>query len=796
MTRMGRRLLLLLFTASLGCASGCFGISQNPSYFPYWVPFGDVVETHAKPIGSGYYENFDPHAIDLSVEPAILTTQVGAQVVVLATVRDEKGEPRRNRRINWFVSGGNLIEVDESGVWNGRGATRGNSAYSYTNYHEHRLSRGNENKGDDIMLRPGQSWCVVSSPAEGDTHVQVVVPGIFNWDKRMKTALIRWVDVTWEFPAAGIEKFGTEHVFVTKVARHTDRLPLANYLVRYKILDGPPAILLPSRTTEHTTKSDASGNAPVRIAQVAPASGINRVSVEIIRPPDPTAPSGTGVPIASGITSVEWLAPSVGLSHVGPPSAPVGTNVVYQTTATNTGRMDSEWVEFTLPVPDGMEFVSSSYQSPVQPRDGQLLLPFGVLGTGQMHTVQTTFRAVRAGPVRSVALMRTREGMTDQKEVTTLITTPQLKMDLSAPKTGLIDQPAEFRITLTNPGSGELDKIVMTAEFDKGLEHDALKDFDKAKQKNFLSVEVPGLKPGESRLEKLVLTPRQMGTFNVLVTASSSGLTTQAAAQITAQKPNVSLRVDGPAPAKLFVGRSANWRIVLKNDGAVDLTGVVVRSRLPAEQQFKSASRAGSVLNGDVTWTIGAMRAGEEIALDLTTDCVKAAAASDLSTLLTADGNVQSLQTSRLEIQGIAALKMVMSDLSDPVEVGKTVVYRMVITNTGSAPANRIEVKGIAPEPLRPAKASGPSRNTINGRLIAFDKVDNLQPGNSLTYQFECDALKAGDIRFRVEYTSDLNENPIYEEESTHIVPSLQQGAPADPPPPPGGGVPKPLPPG
>src|SRR5436190_4896794 len=131
MAHSGRRLVLLLLALVLSCAPGCFGITQNPSSFPHWVPFGDVVETHAKPIGHSYYSNYDPNAIDLAVEPAIITTQVGSQVVILATVKDEKGAPRRGRRVNWYATGGQIIEVDESGVFNGRGGNRGNYAFSY-----------------------------------------------------------------------------------------------------------------------------------------------------------------------------------------------------------------------------------------------------------------------------------------------------------------------------------------------------------------------------------------------------------------------------------------------------------------------------------------------------------------------------------------------------------------------------------------------------------------------------------------------------------------------------------------
>ena len=54
MSRWGRSLAFLLVAVLLGGVSGCFGITQNPSYFPYLLPTGDYVRTHAKPIGPGY----------------------------------------------------------------------------------------------------------------------------------------------------------------------------------------------------------------------------------------------------------------------------------------------------------------------------------------------------------------------------------------------------------------------------------------------------------------------------------------------------------------------------------------------------------------------------------------------------------------------------------------------------------------------------------------------------------------------------------------------------------------------
>src|SRR5262249_55017130 len=152
---------------------------------------------------------------------------------------------------------------------------------------------------------------------------------------------------------------GTEHGLTTHLFKHTDRQPLANYRVRYRILDGPPAVLLPSRTQEAVVVSDLSGNAQVGLAQGAPAAGVNRIGGEIIRPPDPTSPSGTGIVIGSGETAKEWLAPQIALAKTGPPTAAVGQEMTYTITVTNTGKVETRSMTVHDAVPEGTQYVRS-----------------------------------------------------------------------------------------------------------------------------------------------------------------------------------------------------------------------------------------------------------------------------------------------------------------------------------------------------------------------------------------------------------------------------------------------------
>ena len=238
--RSGQRLLTAL---ALFVLPGCLGGTQNPSVFPYWLPSGAIIRTHAKPPGRGNFANFDPEAVRIEVRPLVSTNPVRTQHLVIATILDEKGQPRRKRRVEWMLEGaGNIVEVDESGYLAGRGYKVDNKyAVSYTDYLEHTITRGNDNPDDDFTIAPGQSWCIITSAVEGDTQLTVYAPEIFDHDKRTAVVTTHWVDAQWQFPAPATVRAGSQHTLTTNLYRHSDHAPLPNYRIRYTLLDGGPA---------------------------------------------------------------------------------------------------------------------------------------------------------------------------------------------------------------------------------------------------------------------------------------------------------------------------------------------------------------------------------------------------------------------------------------------------------------------------------------------------------------------------------------------------------------------------
>jgi uncharacterized repeat protein (TIGR01451 family) len=784
MNRVGRRLGLLLL-AAICCAPavGCFGLTSNPSYFPYILPFEDIITTHDKPIWPGNDANFDPKANTIVLMPVEETSRVRTQHVLLATVYDKNGNPLRNRTVKWEIEGvGSIIEVDSDGVFPGRGhAITDRYGVSYTRWHEHRVTRGNANQGDDFMVRPGQTYLVITSPIEGDTHVTAYAPGIFDWDRRVAHTTVRWADVHWEFPPRGVARFGTEHTFVTKLMRFTDRRPLQGYEVRYRILDGPPAVFLPSRSQELIVKSNADGDALARIVQVAPGPGINRVSVDILRPPDPTTPSGSVVPIASGESSVEWLSPSIGLSHSAPPAVPLNREVVFTTVVMNTGRIDSRGITVRLPIPDGLQYAGAN--PPGFQNGNELIWTLASLAPGQSYTIQTTYVAKRIGPITSLALMTTAEGQQDQKEATIQVTQPDLALDVQGPAAAVLNLPAKFLITLRNPGSAVLENVQVETEFADGLEFAA----DPKTRRLTLGLNGPPitLAPQQVQTVELELIPRKAGQFPIKVTAKAEGLVRDKTIVVVAQAPRLTLDVI-EGPQKRFAGRPGEWKIRVANAGDVPLTNVMVRDRLPPELEFEAASDNGQPVQGEVIWNLGTLEPRTQRVLVIKAKATRPAPQAVQIVAATADPGLSEQAQKVLEIVGLGALGTNLTDLDDPLEAGKVEKYQLEITNTGSAPIMNLVVRGIASAELKPLAGAGPNglAGVVAGQTITFGKVDGLAPGAKLTYVIEAQGLKAGDARFQVEVTSDVNTEPIHLQESTRIVAPLPGPNNPSPPPP------------
>jgi len=394
-----------------------------------------------------------------------------------------------------------------------------------------------------------------------------------------------------------------------------------------------------------------------------------------------------------------------------------------------------------------------------------LIWTLGTLPGGKTYSLQAVLRTGTIGSITNCASMTTLEGYRDEKCVTTNVTAPQqaqLSLAMPEPPSVAVGTPVTLQITATNMGSGPATGVLLSASFDKALEHQT--------RANPVELPLGTLAPGESRPIPLVLTPTQAGRFSVRVTATADGnLKAEAQAAVAVLASRLSINMNGPKAR--YVDQAVAFDITVANQGDVGLNNVVVRDQLPPELEFMSATELGQFINGQVVWNVGALPPKGQKVVQVTARCKQLAPRAVNTAVVTAEPNLQEQAEAVLEIRGLPAFSLEVTKLGDPVLVGGKVVYKIVVTNTGSLPGNQIQITANVPKEMTVGTTDGPSNARIEGNRVIYPPVDGLQSRQAFTYTIEAAAQQPGDVRFQAELRATGLTEPVSKQESTNIYP-------------------------
>jgi uncharacterized repeat protein (TIGR01451 family) len=728
--------------------------------------------------GTGSGTDFDRHAKRLEVRPAEASAAVGKQMLLIATIYDEDNKPRRKRRVEWKIEGpGIIFAVDEGGYLQGRGFKEDSkSAVTFTDTTEHALPANIENPLGQIV-RPGQSWCVITAAVEGDTFVTVYAPEIGDPDRNRVVAKTHWVDARWQFPESSISaRAGAECVLTTKLDRRSDQQPAAGYRVRYRLLDdGQQASIFPAgglragTPKEVVVSADGDGLAKAAVAALKPEFGSNRVGVEIIK--------ADNTVVARAETKIDWQAPQVKLSIDAPKAAQLNQPLPITYTVVSAGSLETLPMVLKASVPPGMDVVSTS---PKATQDGdELLWSLPALPGGKQHGVQAVFRPTRVATAITSATVRTGDNLRSDNSASIVVTEARLQVALAGPQFGLVGEKLPFQITIRNPGSGPATNVKVQAQFDAGLEV--------LGKPGPFQMTIDKLDGGQTQNIALPLTPRQAGRSAVKATVvADGGLQAETSASaIDVKKPELKLEAYGPARG--YLNQEVTWTVRVFNPSEVPLANVKVRAVLPADVAFRKATADGRHANGVVEWNLGTAVGKQWTDLQVTAVANRLSpksvltVAANASPLANRDGEFRPVAMARpfvselqaetaLEILGVPALQLEAFDSADPVPVGQKFTYTIRVRNTGTLPAAKVEVSAELPPQVKALNSFGLGNGKIDGQKVTFPVIEAVQPGLVSVFTIEVQAVSEGDGRFRAEAKSLSLGTPIRAEEPTRIL--------------------------
>ena len=689
---------------------------------------------------------------------------------------------------------GQIVAVGHESPHNASQLLRGSPQKIATNYaraHTSTISqvldRGTPTPADDVYLHKGQSWISITSPTEGTSHVVVWTPKEHNWNNRKATATIYWVDAAWRFPQSVTARAGQGQPLTTIVTRANGD-PINGWIVRYEVIDGPPAAFARGATAVEV-HTDAAGRATADVLPASPEQGISTVRVQIIRPGSRPGDAPQMI-VGQGAVGVQWTTPGLAVRALGTSAALADGAIGYRVEVTNNGDQVTHNVALSYTPPTGVTVLNST---PAAQVFGQRLeWRLGNLPPGTTSVVEVNCRATVAGSVRSTFLATSTEVARAEGRATTEVRTNALAVKMSGPETVEVGREAKFLIDVTNSGPLPLVNVMATDTFEPGLAHSA---GERSPSNRPIAI----IQPGQTErfaISFIVTQPgRQCHRLDVTAegghAAGARACVTGTAAVVT--PPQLSVRVAGPPTRR--AGEVASYTLEVRNNGSAPATNVFLAVTWDVNLELTEASRGheDDIPRLTTRWRIAQLAGGETQTRQLNCVClspneqgalVRATASSDqtgpvtnqIATVIT-PGTAPPPRTapppqSAAPIRPDASrspapaaqgsLKITASATANPIAVGATTTYIINIANDRNVPDQNVAlsvqtlddgltIRVAGPTPT-PVAATGPT-------AIDFQPIRELRPGEQFpqAYRVEVRGAKPGRHKLRIVATSALS---------------------------------------
>lgn len=338
---------------------------------------------------------------------------------------------------------------------------------------------------------------------------------------------------------------------------------------------------------------------------------------------------------------------------------------------------------------------------------------------------------------------------------------PELLLGLDVPAEATPCEGLPLRISVRNTGTGACRDVRLQYDLPEGM---AGPDARRA-----YLFQVGTLPAGEVRSAQLQVRPLRTGVFeHHVMGVAADGLRADASAETRIVAPVLAVTLTGTD--QQFAGRDVVYSFAVRNDGDAPARNVLVEDALPTGVQVvamrpETAYAAG---NERVVWRLQELPVGASARFSLT---VRSDAAAALANQVTARADCAQAAAASYasQVNGVAAVLLEVVDQDDPIEVGGRDTYVITITNQGTAPCTRLVVKCLLEDYVKYLSSEGPSAGTASGQEVAFAPLPVLMPKAVAVWKVTCEALRAGDARFRVLLTSDQLTRPVEETESTHL---------------------------
>jgi len=222
-----------------------------------------------------------------------------------------------------------------------------------------------------------------------------------------------------------------------------------------------------------------------------------------------------------------------------------------------------------------------------------------------------------------------------------------------------------------------------------------------------------------------------------------------------AQTPTLTL--EKIAPKEIQVGKPAIFEVRVRNTGDVVAHGVEIREETPQGTRLLGANPQASQADaGQVVWSIGTMRPGEETTVSL-------------EVMPISEGEIGSVATVHFASQASARTRCTRPQLTLEVQgprevlIGESATLTIKVSNPGTGATTGIVLSESIPEQL--AHAAGPE--------LEYE-IGELKPNESRQLELTLKAVKAGQVVNRLMARADAQLVAKQQTQLTIVAPQLE----------------------
>ena len=448
------------------------------------------------------------------------------------------------------------------------------------------------------------------------------------------------------------------------------------------------------------------------------------------------------------------VAGAVKLVKSGPAEVVVGQSFDYELTVTNTTDLALVDVVVTDYLPADFK-ISRSQPQAEGVVGGKAKWMLGMLRPKQSETIRFTGSASKPGTLVNCSTV----SFTPKICITTQVIQPALALTKSLPVEALHCDPIPMKVTVTNTGTGLARNVKISDNLPSGL--------TTAKGEKSVTLDAGDLAAGKSRSFDVSLKASKTGTFNNTATATGAGgLKAESSAKVTVRKPVLTITKTGPK--RMFIDRNVAYTVTVVNNGDWTAKNTVLEDTLPAGVKFVSASSGGKLEGDKVTWKLGDLpvKGSKQVTVTVMPSGAGNLTNTALAKAYCADPVKASVTT---KVEGIPAVLLEVIDEQDPIEVGGDVIYRITVTNQGSAPGTNIKIVVTLEPQQQYVSSQGATRGTARGKTVTFAPLASLAPKAKAVWTLRAKAVDAGDVRLKVSMTTDQIGRPVEETEATNL---------------------------